>query len=337
MVEDAMKNSKLISFLTICMFAAMLTGCNKEEKEMAAEPVVEEEKNMFGLTDSEQKMYAEYAAGVLMKYNAGSNMRVLEGQTLVYQEEKEEAAREQAARREQLAAEYASNKNQSSKKENQSSTNSSSGASQESNVSYISDMSAVTGTSAFTITYTGYEVADSYPASGEDILLAIDAGQGKVLLLTKFSVSNISGQTENFDMFSKQAKFKINLNGTSYKSQYTLLLDDLSMYIGDIDAKTSVETVLVFEIPESEASSIGEMTLNVTTTDGTGNMQLRGGTVSRTETAQSVESEMEDTNDSEENDLMEEEFDITETEDEIEDEAESDESGNVTVVGSNSN
>lgn len=328
-----MKNSKLIFFLTICMFAAMLTGCNKEEEEVVAEPIVEEEKNMFGLTDSEQKMYAEYAAGVLMKYNAGSNMRVLEGQTLVYQEEKEEAAKEQAARREQLAEEYASNKNQSSKKENGSSANSSSGTSQGTNVNYISDMSAVTGTSAFSITYTGYEVADSYPVTGEDALMAIDAGQGKVLLLTKFSVTNISGQTENFDMFSKQAKFKINLNGINYKSQYTLLLDDLSMYVGDIDAGTSVETVLVFEIPESEASTIGEMTLTVTTADSTGNMALHGGAVSRTETAQSVDLEMEDTNDSEDNDLMEEEVDIIETEEETE----SDESGNVTVVGSNSN
>ena len=329
-----MKKNKLVSFLVICVCSTMFMGCGKDKEELVAETVIEtEEKNMFGLTDSEQKMYAEYAAGVLMKYNAGSNMRVLEGQTLVNQEAKEEAAREQAAKREQLVAEYASNKSQNSNKENQSSGSSSSGSSQGTGVSYINDMSVATGTNAFTINYTGYEIADSYPNSGEDILMAIEAKQGKVLMVTKFLVTNISGQTENFDMFSKQAKFKINLNGAAYKSQYTLLLDDLSMYKGDIDAGASIETVLIFEIPESAASELGNMVLSVTTDSGANSMQLRGGTVMRTETAQPVEVEMEGGNNSEENDLTEEEFDIVETEGE----SQFDEGGNVTVVGSNSN
>lgn len=331
-MEDTMKKNKLASLLIISFASVMLIGCKKEEAVVEVEVEVEtEEENMFGLTEDEQKMYAEYAAGVLMKYNAGTNMRVLEGQTLRNQEAKEEAAREQAARREQLAAEYASNKNDSSKKENQSSKGESSSASQ--GISYISDMSAATGNNAFTVTYAGYEVTDSYPNSGDDILMAIDAGQGKLLLVTKFLVTNVSGQTENFDMFSKQAKFKVNINGTGYKSQYTLLLDDLSMYKGDVDAGTTIDTVLVFEIPEGVASNINDMELSITI-DGTINtMQLRGGTVMRTETAEPVGFEMEDMNTSEDNGLVEEEFDVTETENEVH----SEEGGNVTVVGSDSN
>ena len=327
-----MSRNKLVPFLIICMCSAMLVGCNKEEEEIVAETVIEtEEENVFGLTESEQKMYAEYAAGVLMKYNAGSNMRVLEGQTLAKQEAKEEAAREQAARREQLAAEYEANKSQSNKTDNQTSGSNSSGSSQGSSVSYISDMAVATGMNLFTITYSGYEIADTYPSSGEDALLAIDAGQGKSLLITKFLVSNISGQTENFDMFSKQPKFKVNLNGANYKSQYTLLLDDLSMYKGDIEAGAIVDTVLVFEIPESVASNLGDMVLSVTTEDGTSSMQLRGGSVTQTETAEpAVQESMDNSEDSEQTE--------TESEDtEPESENESGEGGNVTVVGSDSN
>ena len=327
-----MSRNKLVPFFIICMCSAMLVGCNKEEEEIVAETVIEtEEKNMFGLTESEQKMYAEYAAGVLMKYNAGSNMRVLEGQTLTKQEAKEEAVREQAARREQLAAEYEANKSQSNKADNQTSGNSSSGSSQEAGVSYVSDMAVATGMNAFTITYAGYEITDTYPSSGEDALLAIDAGQGKSLLITKFLVSNISGQTEDFDMFSKQAKFKVNMNGANYKSQYTLLLDDLSMYKGDIEAGAIVETVLVFEIPESAASNIGDMVLSVTTEDGTSSMQLRGGSVTQTETAEpAVQESMDNSEDSEQTETGSEDT-------EPESENESGEGGNVTVVGSDSN
>ena len=137
-----MKKSNVVSFFIICIFSVMLVGCKKEE--VVTVEVQTEEENMFGLTESEQKMYAEYAAGALMKYNAGSNMRVLEGQKLVQQEAKEQAAKEQAEKRAQLAAEYEANKNSNSGKDNNANKNngsSSSGTNQGTSVSYISDMS----------------------------------------------------------------------------------------------------------------------------------------------------------------------------------------------------
>ena len=327
-----MKKNKLVSLLMISMSLAMLVGCNKEKEEVTAQIVVEEERNMFGLTEGEQKMYAEYAAGVLMKYNAGSNMRVLEGQELVNQEAKEQAAREQAAKREQAAAEYAANakKENDSKKEDQGSGN---GSSKGESVNYISDMASATGNDPFSITYAGYEVTDSYPTSGEDVLLAIDAAPGKVFLVTKYSVTNNSSQTEELDMFSKQAKFKIKLNGTNYKSQYTLLLDDLSMYKGEIDAGATIDTVLIFEIPEAAVSDMGDMVLSITAGDGTDYMQLSGGTVTRTETAEPVEDDVDSEVNEEEAETESTDEMIEENSDAME-ESESDGEGTVTVVGS---
>ena len=353
MAEDTMKKNKLVFFLIICMFSTMLFGCNKEETEEVVE-VETEEENMFGLTESEQKMYAEYVAGVLMKYNAGTNMRVLEGQTLINQEAKEQAAKEQADRRAQAAAEYEANKNSSSKKDSPSSGSGSSGSSEGTGISYISDMSAATGTNAFSITYDGYEITDSYPSSGDDIFMAMDATQGKLLLVTKYRVTNISGQTENFNMFSKQAKFRLNLNGERYKSQYTLLLDDLSMYKGDIDAGATIDTVLIFEIPEAVASGISDMVLSITVGNEVSSMQLLGGSgvswtttnvesmdVSQDNVDDGQESADDDIENSEYNDLAEEYLNALEAEnagltyDGNYDE--SDEGGNVTVVGSSRN
>lgn len=364
-----MRKMKLTSFLMIGICSVMLVGCNKEKEEIAAEAVIEvEEENMFGLTESEQKMYAEYAAGTLMKYNAGSNMRVLEGQTLINQEAKEQAAKEQAEKRAQLAAEYEANKkNNSSKNEEQNSGNGMSGSSEGSGINYVSDMASATGTDAFSIVYEGYEITDSYPSSGDDLFMAMDARQGKVFLVTKFEVTNISSQTENFNMFSKQGKFKLNINGERYKSQYTLLLDDLSMYRGDIDAGETIDTVLIFEIPQSAASNIGDMVLSITVEDEVSAMQLQGGsgvintdinleeenveTDSDDGNWESIDSEPEKTDfeqesldenqqDDEYNDLAEEYMEALEAEntnsnysENISDRGE----GNVTVVGSNRN
>ena len=336
------------------MLATMLAACGKKEEVTEVEAQTEE-VNMFGLTQEEQRMYAEYAAGVLMKYNAGSNNRVLTGQKLVQVEAKEKAQREQAAKREQLAAEY-----EASNKENTSSHGSSSVADSSggSGMSSVSDMSQATGTDAFSIIYDGYEITDSYPNSGEDILMAMDATTGKLLLVTKYKITNNSDQTETLDMFSKQGKFKLSFNGKSYKSQYTLLLDDLSMYRGEIEAGETISGVLIFEIPESEASNVGEMVLYITIDGKTNSMQLYGGSATWTEEAEVVETqEMESSDetaedDVEENDVEENAEDSEEANDLAQEymdalealesgtnneETENSSNGNVTVVGSNRN
>lgn len=351
MLEDAMKKSNIVSFLIICIFSVMLVGCNKKE-EMVTAQVETEEKNMFGLTESEQKMYAEYAAGVLMKYNAGSNMRVLEGQRLIQQEAKEQAAKEQAEKRAQLAAEYEANKN-SDNHEDKNKGGSSSGNSnttQKTEVSYISDMSVATGTNAFSIHYDGYEIADSYPNSGEDVFFAMDATNGNLLMVTKYKVTNISGQTQDFDMFSQKAKFRLDLDGKKYKSQYTLLLNDLSMYKGNVEAGAVVDTVLVFEIPESAASSVNDMVLTISVGDKVDSMRLTGSSGNTWTTTEVEESmEQEETGDVSEgveeiiedngeyNDLAQEYMDALESENSDVVYEDDNEGGNVTIVGSGTN
>ena len=355
--EGIMKKNKLSSLLMIGLCSAMLVACSKENQEVVTEAVVEtEERNMFGLTDSQQKVYAEYAAGVLMKYNAGSNMRVLEGKKLTQQEEKEQAVKEQEEKRAKAAAEYEANKGKKENQSSSSSSNSSSSSAGGTGISYISDMATATGMDSFSITYDGYEIADSYPNSGEDVFLAMDAGEGNLFLVTKYRVTNTGGQTENFNMFSKQAKFKVDLNGERYRSQYTLLLDDLSMYKGDVEAGETIETILLFEIPEAAASNISDMVLSITVGDEVNSMQLQGGSgAAWTETATDIDGEQdnvdadiqetnpessdENTVDSEYNDLAEEYLNAIEAENAgmSYEEYYNSEGGNVTVVGSNRN
>lgn len=339
-----MRRSKLYFVLLIGMCATMLVGCNKNKDDVAMQPVIEEEKNMFGLTASEQKMYAQYAAGTLMKYSAGSNMRILEGQVLINREAKEKAERERAEKRAQLAAEYEAEKKEKEKKnKDKDSGNGTTTSSEGSEISYISDMSQATGTDAFSIIYDGYEITDSYPNSGDDLFMAMDATTGKLLMVTKYKVTNISGQTENFNMFSKQGKFRLDLNGKRYNSQYTLLLNDLSMYKGDIAAGETIEGVLIFEIPEAEAPNVNDMVLSVTVDGETSSMQLQGGsTVMWTETAKEIADDVEgieemqpeqeiseeEPQDSDHNSLAEEYMEAIEAENA---------GGNVTVIGSNSN
>lgn len=313
-----MKKNRLYSFLTICVMAMMLTACEKKEEVV---DVVEEteEVNMFGLTEEQQKLYAEYAAGVLMKYNAGTNTRVLEGQKLIQTEEKEEAKRQQELRREQLAQEYANNK-ETAESDKKDSASGNGGSNTATGVSYISDMATASGMNNFSITYIGCEITDSYPSEGEDILMAMDATRGKVLVVAKFAVTNKSSNTENFNMFSNQGKFKLKLNGKSYKSQYTLLLNDLSMYKGDLEAGETIETVLVFEIPQDQTQNVNDMELAITIGGDSSYMSMSGSAHVSTdyqEGTEDVEEELDSVaeTDSDNADVEETEISEGETED----------------------
>ena len=346
-----MKKNRLLSFLIICMMSMVVTACSKKEE--AVETVEEtEEVNMFGLTEKEQKLYAEYAAGVLMKYNAGTNTRVLEGQKLAYVEEKEEAKRQQEARREQLVQEYQSGKNTDSSNKNTNSS-ASNGTGSSSGVSYINDMATAGGMNDFSINYIGCEITESYPNAGDDIFMAMDATDGKVLVVTKFAVTNKTNDTQNFNMFSNKGKFKLKLNGKTYKSQYTLLLDDLSMYKGDVGAGETIETVLVFEVPQEYAQNTEGMELAITIGGSSSTMSLSGNAsnmsvfeqdntvveadtdVEAFEDTEEVETEDVTANEQGEtqSDLAQEYMEALEALEGTEDSN----SGNVTVVGSNRN
>lgn len=330
-----MQKKKWISFLMICMLSGMITGCQSDENTQEA-VIEEEEETIFGLTQSEQKLYAEYAAGILMKYNAGTNMRVLEGQKLIKAEEEAAAALE----KEQKQGEQTDKawENTAQEAENQTSKDTTGTASGEKQ--YISDMASVMGMDMFSVSYAGYDITDSYPESGEDIFFAMDASNGKRLLVEKFYVTNKSSESQDFDMFSKQGKFKTTVNGKTYKSQYTLLLNDLSMYKGELEAEQTEEMVLIFEIPES-VETIDSLELSITAGEKTGTMLLSGN-VTNTYTSWENGEEAEEPEEEillENSPLAEEYMNALEAEEnsgilEMEENEEIQEEENVTVVGS---
>ena len=199
-------------------------------------------------------------------------------------------------------------------------------------MNYINDLSTATGTEAFSIQYDGYEVTSSY--SGMEDFFTVEATPGKVLLVTKFAVTNISDQSENLNLYSAQTKFKLKLNEESYKAQQTLLLNDLSMYKEDLEAGATAQTVLVFEIPEASASNTGNMELKITVEDKESTMLLQGGSaVVNVKEEQSEE--VTDLAAEYEAALQAEEANQEEVDSESGTMEEEKSGGNVTVVGSN--
>lgn len=120
------------------------------------------------------------------------------------------------------------------------------------------------------IAYTGYSVMNSYPeAESKDPYFAYDAAAGKQLLVLYFDISNTLGEAVELDIFSLAPKCTVTVNSVENQSVLpTMLLDDLNMYIGSIDAGETIQLVLLTEVEEELAGAIESLRLTVKTDAG---------------------------------------------------------------------
>lgn len=236
-----MKKKSLFAVALVCALGLAVTGCNQNQE--------------LTLSQQDQELVTEYATSVLMKYNAGSNMRVLSGKELLQAEAEDQAAKEREAKRQQLAEEY----QQSQQAQGTATTVSSGGKTQttvpEQSIAMVEDLGSFFAIDQMTITYQNYEVTDSYGQPDEEVMMAMDATAGNSLLVAHFSVTNNSSETVHLDILSKEGKFRLKAGDKTLQSQYTLLLNDLSMYKGDIEAGATIDTVLIFELSQEQVNA----------------------------------------------------------------------------------
>ena len=76
-------------------------------------------------------------------------------------------------------------------------------------------------------------------------------------------------------MFYRNSGFGLSVNGGDRISQqYTLLLDDMAAYNGDIDAGVTEQMILAYEIKE-DVSNIDSLVLSLKGDDKKGSMVLQ--------------------------------------------------------------
>ncbi|MBD5537803.1 MAG: hypothetical protein HDQ99_19565 [Lachnospiraceae bacterium] len=118
------------------------------------------------------------------------------------------------------------------------------------------------------ITYMGSQILDSYPENeDDDLFFALDASTGKKLLVLRFSLQNTTGEEKNLDIFSVAPRFVVKINDTERTHVIsTMLLDDLSTYIGSLAAGEEISLVLLAEI-DNTLDTIEKLELTVSTSE----------------------------------------------------------------------
>lgn len=241
---------KKASILLCSMAAALLmTGC-------ATVP---------DLTQSETELISEYAVGVLLKYDKGHGRKLVD--TTGYEPEEEEPEQEPPV--EEIPEELAPEQEETPEVVDVSQD-------EEETQPTASSVEQYYGIPNIMISYTGWEMADSYPpqTEGEVPYFTMDASNGMQLLVLKFNAQNLTGEDQSMNMMGYQATFRVSVNGEASKGALaTMLVNDMQTFDGVIPAGSSVDMVSIVEVPQGTNPNTIDFILRGGEQDGTLHLQ----------------------------------------------------------------
>ena len=228
-----------------------LTGCGNAIPEMTAE---------------QQTMVTEYAAALLLKYDANYEPMLLDDERLAAEEEMQKRIEEENARLEALQAAQNAPREESSSEDGDSADGQASAQEAVTNV----DPAVFMEMDGVSISCNGVEFVDTYPESGGEVFLSVTPSAGCKLAVVHLDMVNNGSADATVDMFAKNAKFKVSFNGGEYhNTMMSLLEDDFTMYAGTIVPGQKVSTVLLVDLKEEECNEVTGLNLYIKYNDQT--------------------------------------------------------------------
>ena len=203
------------------------------------------------LSDEELYMVEEYAAKLLLKYDANYHGTTLSDKEL--EEKRAEAERradvqakaeEERKIREQKKAEKEAEK----AKEGSGEGENESGEKKAPEKVYA-DIAAFLGLDGITIEYTGFEFSEVYPLDSEVTQGLAHAPSGKKFMVLSFKMNNVSSEEKAVDMNAINPSFTIILGaGVKKSAQPSMKGDNLLGYSGVLAAGESKDVQLFIEV-----------------------------------------------------------------------------------------
>ncbi len=217
------------------------------------------------LTQTETELISEYAVGVLLKYDKGHGRRLVDttGYDLVEETEEPEPEPPVEETPEEPEVEETPEVVDVSQDE-------------EAAQPAASSVEAYYGIPNIMISYTGWEMVDSYPPQAEDEtpFFSMDASQGMQLLVLKFNAQNLTGEDQTLNMMGYRATFRISVNGEASKGALaTMLVNDMQTFDSVIPAGSSVDMVSIVEVPQGTNPNTIDFILRGGEQDGTLHLQ----------------------------------------------------------------
>ena len=234
---------KLWCLLAILVLSVTLTGCGVE------------------LSEEENRVIAEYAADLLLKYDRDYTSSLVE---------EEVPATEQTTQAPSTDSTTEGTTEEPSTQPPQESSSTESPASEDTTGSSDAageiDIGKIVGLEGISITYNQCMLLDRYPSVDQDgAFIYLEADPGYQLVVIKFDIANITAQDTAVDLLNTDINYKLVYNQTKAASpMLTILMDDLGTYESVVPAGNEQSAVLVLQISKDLISQIQSLDIRVT-------------------------------------------------------------------------
>ncbi len=250
---------KVIAALGLIILSLFAVGCEKT----------------IDLTDEENRIIAEYAAELLLKYDRNLDSKYYDSIEKMATEDifKQEPVTEKNTEDNttvETTTEGNNNDVQLPEKSTESSTETSTGQEKKDVIDAREfDLGSFMGLSGISIKYSHYMIADSYPSYDKDgVYIEIEAPDGYKLLVLKFDIENLANQSQNVDLYALDMGYYIIVNDEkTAKQMLTILLDDLYTYQKELGKGDKEEAVLIFQMSDSVARYVTNLKLGIKSGD----------------------------------------------------------------------
>lgn len=218
------------------------------------------------LSEEESGLIAEYAAGLLRKYDTNSKLKELvTDEAEPVEETLEEAAEEPSEELPEEPVEEAKEEPDFFDiTEGITDTNSDGEPVYENETEVsISSISELVNTPDCDISYLGYELCDKYPDNADnEWLISMAAADGKKLCVLDFEITGNSGGDVVCNILDSGKSYRLIVNGSEkINESVTVLMDSFSQFNEVIPAGESKKAVLIFELDNELADSINSLDL----------------------------------------------------------------------------
>lgn len=231
---------RILLLTTVAMISSLLSGCA-----LTSEVSVPQE---------ESRLIAEYAAGLLLKYDSKYNNGL----------ERVEEVSEETTKNEEQGIDNTDGFERETPTDSEDTID----ATTEGEVVPVDSavpLGEAMGLTGFDIIYQSYEVCDIYPQEApDDLFFSMQASPGRDLMVVHFNLTNTSENPQLCDMLNSNILFRLIINGSErINEQTTILLNDLKQYHETVAGYGMVDVVLVFEIEEGAQENFETLQLLV--------------------------------------------------------------------------
>lgn len=204
------------------------------------------------MTSEQSELIGEYAATLLLKYDANHESRLVDLSTI------EETPTVEELKATPVEEQKQEEKNDTPVIEKEDGTGKGNAMG---SVENIADVCAFP--EGVEITYKEYELTDAYNDE-EFEYFALEASEGKQLLVMTFELKNTTGENQDVDILTQNVKMKVTVNEDySRYALTTMLMNDLATYQDVLTPDEVAEVVLIIEVDDSMEEDIHSITLNL--------------------------------------------------------------------------